>query len=134
MARHTARRAAMQLIYENMLGGEGGDDTLYGMIEYPADDEDVSYAVYLAKETESHYGELDAIISNYSKARSIDRIPLVTMAILRLALFEIHFCPDTPNNVVINEAVEMAKRYSELSDGRFINGLLGAYVRDHAKE
>ena len=55
---------------------------------------------------------------------------MLVRAILRLALFEMDYLKDTPSSVVINEAVELAKRYGEEGDSRFINGLLGSYLRE----
>ena len=134
MARHAARRAAMQLIYENMFGGEGGDNTLFGMVEFPAEDEDVAYVYDLVAGAVSHSQELDAIISTYSPKREIERLPGISLAILRLALYESLYCLDTPISVIINEAVDMAKRFSNVSDSKFINGLLGAYSREHPRD
>lgn len=133
MARHAARRAAMQLIYENMYGGQGGNDTLFGMVEFPAEDEDVAYVYELVEGAVSHSQELDEIISTYSPKREIERLPGITLAILRLALYESLYCQDTPISVIINEAVDMAKRFSNIADSKFINGLLGAYMREHPR-
>ncbi len=133
MARHAARRAAMQLIYENMYGGQGGNDTLFGMVEFPAEDEDVAHVYELVEGAVSHSQELDEIISTYSPKREIERLPGITLAILRLALYESLYCQDTPISVIINEAVDMAKRFSNIADSKFINGLLGAYMREHPR-
>ena len=123
----------MQLVYENMYGGEGGDETLFGMVEYPENDEDIAFLYDLVAGTVQHAQELDDIVSTYSPKREIDRIPGVSLAVLRLALYELKFCPDTPESVVINEAVEMIKRFSEPEEAKFINGLLGAYQRDNPR-
>ena len=133
MARHAARRAAMQLIYENIYGGQGGNDTLFGMVEFPAEDEDVAYVYELVEGAVSHSQELDDIISTYSPKREIERLPGITLAILRLALYESLYCQDTPISVIINEAVDMAKRFSNIADSKFINGLLGTYTREHPR-
>ena len=129
MSRLAARRAAMQMIYEDMLGGEGGDDTLLGLIEFQADDKlDEDYISALTFGVKQHQADIDREIASRSQSRELERIPVLVRAILRLALFEMDYLKDTPSSVVINEAVELAKRYGEEGDSRFINGLLGNYL------
>lgn len=131
MSRLAARRAAMQMIYEDMLGGEGGDDTLLGLIGFQADDHcDEDYIKALTSGVKQHREDIDRQIASRSKSWELERIPALVRAILSLALFELDFVKDTPSSVVINEAVELAKRYGEEGDSRFINGLLGSYLRD----
>ena len=131
MSRLAARRAAMQMIYEDMLGGEGGDDTLLGLIGFQADDHrDEDYIKALTSGVKQHREDIDRQIASRSKSWELERIPALVRAILSLALYELDFVKDTPSSVVINEAVELAKRYGEEGDSRFINGLLGSYLRD----
>lgn len=131
MSRLAARRAAMQLSYEHLLGGEGGQATLQELIDFDTSDEDDSrYIDSVLQGIASHEAELDQQISRLSPLRGLDRIPVVVRAILRLALFEMQHLKDVPNSVVINEAVELAKRYGEESDARFVNGLLGTVARE----
>ena len=61
-----------------------------------------------------------------------ERIPLVAAAIMRLAMFEILYMPDIPNGAAINEAVEIAKKYESPEVVRFVNGILGSFVRAEA--
>ena len=132
MARHAARRAAMQLIYEDMLGGEGGSQTLEELIGFAQEDkEDGFYINSLVEGVAGKAALLDAEVSKRSSTRELDRIPKVVLAILRLSLFELTYLKDSPQSVIINEAVELAKRYGEENDSRFVNGLLGNYVREH---
>ena len=132
MARHAARRAAMQLIYEGMLGGAGGSDTLEELIGFAQEDkEDGPYISSLVVGVANSAALLDAEVAKRSSTRELDRIPKVVLAILRLSLYELAFLQDSPQSVIINEAVELAKRYGEDSDSRFVNGLLGNYVREH---
>ncbi len=134
MSKIAARRAAMQLVYENMYGGQGGDDTLFGMVDYQVEnDDEVSYIYDLVTGAVRHAEETDKIIGEYSPQRELERIPGISRAVLRLALYELKYCMDTPESVIINEAVEIAKRFSLPDDRRFVNGLLGAYVRDNPR-
>ena len=132
MARHAARRAAMQLIYEDILGGGGGSETLEELIGFAQEDkEDGHYISSLVGGVANKAALLDAEVAKRSSTRELDRIPKVVLAILRLSLYELAYLQDSPQSVIINEAVELAKRYGEESDSRFVNGLLGNYVREH---
>lgn len=86
------------------------------------------FAAELAKAVWAHRAEADKVIAKLSKDWPIDRISKVDHSILRVALFELS-SGETPSSVVINEAVEMAKRYSGDESSKFINGILGAQVR-----
>lgn len=131
MSRLTGRRAAMQMVYENMLGGEGGQDTLLGLIEFQEDDEtDFDFISKLTEGVALHQADLDHQIAIRSKNREYDRIPVLVRAILKVALFELAYLKDSPSAAVINEAVELAHRFGEEGDSRFINGVLGNYLRD----
>ena len=121
----------MQLSYEHLLGGEGGNATLQEMIDFDTSDaEDKVYIDCVLQGIASHELELDEQIQKLSPTRGLERIPLVVRAILRLALFEMQHLKDAPNSVVINEAVELAKRFGEESDARFVNGVLGSVARE----
>jgi N utilization substance protein B len=122
----------MQLIYEGMLGGGGGSETLEELIGFAQEDnEDGPYIRSLVDGVAGSAALLDAEVAKRSSTRELDRIPKVVLAILRLSIYELAFLQDSPQSVIINEAVELAKRYGEDSDSRFINGLLGNYVREH---
>ena len=119
------------MIYEDMLGGEGGDDTLLGLIEFKPDDErDDEYIKALTEGVKKCQADIDREIASRSQTRELSRIPVLVRSILRLAMYELNYLKDTPSSVIINEAVELAKRYGEEGDSRFINGLLGSYLRD----
>lgn len=130
MSRLAARRAALQLLYEQMMGGSGGDETLLGLIGFHEDEQaDLQFIEALLQGVEAHGAALDAEISTRSPSRELSRIPLVTRAILRMALYELMYLKDVPAPAVINEAVELSNRFAEDSDSRFINGVLGSFVR-----
>lgn len=145
MARITARAAVMQMIYEHLAGGEGGEETLQMVYDelrkdgVPGVDEirptepgeaDRAYISRILDGVLSHVTELDEKISAASVNWSLERIAKVDLTILRLATYEILYEDDVPGSVAINEAVELANRYSEPSGGRFINGVLGTILRD----
>lgn len=133
MARSAARAAAMQLIYEKLMGG-GGEDTLDALISFKPEGDDQAYIDRVVAGVAGRAEELDGIVARYSPSREIGRIARVDLCILRLALYEMRYDQDTPESVVINEAVELAKRFSEPSSARFINGVLGAVSRGEKEE
>lgn len=77
-----------------------------------------------------HDGELRDIIAKYSASRSVSRIAKVNMIILKIAVYEMKYCDRVPNAAAINEAVELAKKYSLKSDSGFVNGILNSYMRE----
>lgn len=144
MSRITARSAVMQMIYEQLAGGEGGEETLQMVydelreegvpgVEEIKDNEpgkaDRAYITRVLDGVLNNLDELDAEISAASRGWTIQRMPKVDLTILRLATWEILHEDDVPGSVSINEAVELASRYSEPSSGRFINGVLGTILR-----
>lgn len=74
---------------------------------------------------------IDNLIARYSHEWAMDRMPGIDRNILRLALTELQNFPDVPASAAINEAVELAKEYGGSESGKFVNGILGAFARDH---
>jgi len=72
----------------------------------------------------AHLEELDALIVRHSEHWRLERMTVVDRNLLRLAIYELLYQPEIPTKVVINEAVEMAKRYGSEASGGFINGIL----------
>jgi transcription antitermination protein NusB len=83
----------------------------------------------LAEGVDVHREELDEVIADHAKGWTVDRIAPLDLNLLRTALYEIEFT-ETPTEVAIDEAVELAKEYSGAEAPRFINGILGAVVRE----
>ena len=77
-----------------------------------------------------HDEELSGIIAKYSAKRALSRIARVNLTILKIAVYEMKYCDRVPNAAAINEAVELAKKYSQKSDSGFINGILNSYMRE----
>ena len=75
---------------------------------------------------EDHQPELDDLISTHAKGWSLARMPALDRAVLRMALLELRERPEVPTAVILDEAVELAKRFSTDDSGRFVNGMLSA--------
>ena len=93
-----------------------------------------TYICTLVKGVAEHAVELDTYIEKYAKGWRFERISLVASAIMRVAMYEIMYMPDIPHGVAINEALEIAKKYETPEVVRFMNGILGSFVREEVKE
>lgn len=88
------------------------------------------YSKTAFENTVSHIEEIDSIITKYLKGWKIARLPKVNLSLLRLAFYEIIFEDSVPSAAAVNEAVELAKKYSGSEDSSFINGVLRSYLRN----
>ena len=107
------------------------EEPLYA--EFPEKGE-LDYITKLVLGVGSHGAELDGYIAKYAKGWRFSRIDRVASAIMRVTMYEILYMPDVPNKVAINEAVEIAKRYVDDDVVKFINGILGSFVRSELPE
>ncbi len=124
MSRTEQREQAFCLVFQNLFNNE---ETVSIYEENVA--KVGKYAKALFEGVVSKTDELDEVINTYSKGWKTNRLPKVNLAILRLAVYEIKYVEDVPQSVAINEAVELAKKYSGEGDYSFINGILGSVAR-----
>ena len=129
MARAEARRVAMQLIYENMLGGVGGEETMLNLLGFLPSSDDARYIESVVSGVAQRGGELDEAISKLLVNWTIERLARVDLSILRLGAFEILYREDVPAAVAVNEAVELSHVFSTEEASGFINGVLGNLAR-----
>lgn len=129
MARGEARAAAMQLIYEAMLGGDGGEYTLSELLGFSPSGDDMEYIGGVVGGVREKAQELDDRLQQFLVNWTTERLSRVDLAILRLAAYEIIYCEDVPDAVAVNEAVELSHRFSTEEAGGFINGVLGSMLR-----
>ena len=130
MSRKSARAAAVQMVFENMLGGDGGEETLRGLIEFTPEEDDQQYIDALLGGVEENAAALDARIEKCLKGWTLDRIAKVDLAVLRVAAYELCCARETPDAVVINEAVALAQRYDSPTAAKFVNGVLSTLLAD----
>lgn len=83
------------------------------------------YAREIVDGVADHREEIDELLTSYAQGWTLDRMPNVDRAVLRIASWEILHNPEVPNAVAIDEAVELAKEYSTEDSARFVNGVLG---------
>ena len=127
-ARHAGRKLAMQILYQVHARKENIHeflDTFLSSSEY--DETAKAWGKELAINAWEFISEADKLIQKYAIGWSIERMDVVDLSILRLAFFELNK-GETPVNVVLDEALELAKEFSSPESPRFLNGILGKYV------
>lgn len=128
MTRREAREQALSLIFEMNFN----DNTVEDMVDNAMlfrDETIDDYAVRIAEQVRLHTEELLELIGKNSTRWKANRLPKVSLSILELAMVELAYIKDVPVGAVINEAVELAKKYAGDEDASYINGVLGGYVR-----
>ncbi|MDI9419805.1 MAG: transcription antitermination factor NusB [Firmicutes bacterium] len=129
MSRRLARRKALQLLYQIDLTQSSPDeawsrsDAKEGLTASAQE-----FAYTLVTGVRQYIQEIDKLIAGFAKDWSIERMSYVDRNILRLAVYELKYLPDIPAKVAVNEAVELAKDFSDLQASKFINGVLGTVV------
>jgi transcription antitermination protein NusB len=123
--RSDARERALYLLYEAYSKGIAPSDALALQVLEPDE-----LTTLLVVGVGAHVETLDAAIAARAKGWALDRMPVLDLNILRLGSFELAYRPDVPIAVAIDEAVELAKRFSTDDSGKFVNGVLSALVAD----
>lgn len=134
-ARRKARELALQMLFENDVAGTRADE----MFQRSADLQKApptirDFTERLVSGTLANRDDLDAIITKQAEHWRLARMPIVDRNILRLALFELLHEPSTPRPVIIDEALEIAKRFSTPRSSQFINGILDGVLKSRKAE
>jgi N utilization substance protein B len=133
--RHLGRELALQWLYQIDVGHLPPEDV---MADVPEDEdalqglteEGVGFAQALVRGILADLPRVDATLREYAPEWPPERMAGVERNVLRIAFYELLNAPDTPASVTIDEAVEVAKTYGSDESGKFVNGILGAYVRE----
>ena len=133
-----SRRHLRQRALQAIVSIEFGQDPLQAaQFSYLYDQEEVQEAeiplflLQLVTGVADHRDELDKELEPHLKAGwSLDRMTTIDKNILRLGLFEIQYCEETPDRVAVNEAIELAKDFSDQASVKFINGVLTHFVKE----
>jgi len=126
--RSDARERALYLLYEAHSKGITPTDALALQVLEPDE-----LTTLLVTGVEQHRDRLDAAIAATSRGWTLERMPVLDLSVLRLASFELAERPEVPVAVVLDEAVELAKRFSTDDSGRFVNGVLSA-LKDELRQ
>jgi N utilization substance protein B len=124
-ARTKARKRAVDVLYEADLRGRDRMEVLRERIA-DANPPVPDHTVRLVEGVEEHAGRIDELIDTHARGWSLDRLPDVDRAILRMSVFELLWADDVPAPVVIDEAVQLARTLSTDDSPAFVNGVLGA--------
>lgn len=129
--RRSAREWAIQFLFQR--------DFNHGELEQDLEDfgsvhelpeKAKGFALRLVRGVIGHHEEIDQLLGQYAEHWDVERMSAVDRNVLRLAIFEMHFRPDIPPVVSLNEAVDIAKDFSGRESGRFVNGILDRALRD----
>lgn len=133
MSRRSARESTMKLLFEIGCRIDEKDDILSSFLnENELDGNDREYIENTVNGTISRLENIDKKIENYTRGWKAQRLAKTDLTVLRLAVYEI-YCSDTPESVIINEAVDLAKKYGTEKSGAFVNGVLSSISKDYEK-
>lgn len=119
-SRREARERALELAYEAEVRGWTIEEAVAAQVVSPD-----PFVVTMLHNAEANRAEAERLIEDRSTRWTLSRMPVIDVVIMRLAIAEL-IADDTPTGVVLNEAVELATRYSTDESGRFVNGILSA--------
>jgi N utilization substance protein B len=128
-SRRFARELALQTLYGTEVGHRAPDEMLGETTARIDGSEGRQFIKDLVYGTLEFSDESDAQIAPLLEGWTLERLPTIDRIVLRMSVFELNHLPETPAPVVINEAVELAKKFSTEDSGRFINGVLSKATR-----
>lgn len=128
MSRKKSREFAFRLVFEKFFH-EPDIDISESDEDFVLDDEDKNFVNELFDGINNHYDEIINIIKDNIEGYELDRVFKVDLAILVLAIYELKFLDSTPQKVVLNEAIELSKKYSTDKSFSFVNGVLAKIVK-----
>ena len=125
----------MQMLFQGDLGKQSAEDVrrLFWSSVTDIDEETRSFAEDLHRVATARTTEIDALIEEHSQNWRIERMPVVDRSLLRCSVAEMLGFPKTPAAIVINESLEVARRYAAPESIHFLNGVLDAIARDLLK-
>lgn len=130
-ARSKARKRALDILYAAELRGESATEALERAIaegEGPTN----AYTATLIRGVVERQGRIDELLAEYSEGWTLDRMPAVDRNVLRLGVFELLYVDDVPEAVAVSEATALVHDLSTEESPQFVNGVLGAILRNRA--
>ncbi|MGC8879249.1 MAG: transcription antitermination factor NusB [Anaerolineae bacterium] len=132
--RRHARIVALQALYELDMTRHTPEYALGCRLkEHPLPRAGVTFAFYLVEGVLDNKQRIDRLIGELAPEWPVEQIAVIDRNILRIAILEILYAPDTPPKVAVNEAVELAKMFGSDSSPPFVNGVLGTLINRHRK-
>ena len=130
-SRRQSRELAFRAVYQADVTGETPKHCLEEILEETPSSDDIRlFAATLVEEFEEHRENVDAIVSRTAHNWPLRRMAATDRSILRLAVVELLHHAETPTRVVLDEAIEIAKKYGSETSGSFVNGILDRIAHD----
>jgi N utilization substance protein B len=130
-ARSKARKRALDLLYASDLRGESATEALGRAID-EGEGPTNAYTADLVRGVAEHQARIDEVLAEYSQGWTLDRMPAVDRNVLRLGVFELLYVDDVPDAVAVSEALALVRDLSTDESPQFVNGILGAVLRNKA--
>ncbi|MGN0704929.1 MAG: transcription antitermination factor NusB [Lentihominibacter sp.] len=131
MTRNEAREILMQIVFEMESARTMNAETAEKLAEDRLSGNHISRGKNLLKYITEHIEEIDHEINTHSRSWKTGRMPKVDLAIMRLSIGEVRACDDIPTAVSVNEAINLARKYSTPQSSRYIHGVLGSVFREN---
>ena len=137
MSRRRAREIALQVLYQVDISGDTA--SLENSIEqwakeFSLSEKSLVFTRELVAGTLRHKETIDQKLMSTAHDWALDRMNTVDRNLMRLALYEMLYCPEIPQRVTLNEAIEIAKRFGGDDSAKFINGILDKFIEDEQKK
>ncbi len=139
--RHLGRIVALQTLFEQEFRTTSGDKafdldqvTKKNIQRYHKTLKDTAFVRQLVKGVDSHVSDIDKVLQPLAPEWPLDQIARMDRLVLRIGAYELLYETDTPDKVVINEAVELAKAFGGDNSSKFINGVLGSLLRQQKEK
>ncbi|OIN97255.1 transcription antitermination factor NusB [Candidatus Desantisbacteria bacterium CG1_02_38_46] len=133
--RRKARELALQVLFQIDVGEIVLEDTIKNFWKIEKVLPEIrDFTLRLSRGVMENITQINEVITKYTKNWTINRINNIDRNILRIAIYELLYCPDIPYKVAINEAIEIAKKYGTLESGKFINGVLDKVAKEKGKD
>jgi N utilization substance protein B len=129
-SRRQGREVALQALYAIVVGHRDASDALSELVGQGSETDYRAFVKDLVLGTLDHASEADGLISPLLEGWTLERLPTIDRLLLEMGTFELRHRPETPRAVVINEAVELAKKFSTDESNRFVNGVLNAIAKE----
>ncbi len=142
LTRRKLREALIKILYASKHNDRGFEENLQDLVDLSRDidenvplidDKDEKYLKKVLSDIEKNKSKIDSILQEVALKWSLDRILDLDRAIMELGIYELLYRDDIPNEVAINEAIEISKKYSGEESYSFINGILDAISKKYSK-
>jgi N utilization substance protein B len=132
-SRRLGREQALQVLYSVTVGNREPAEALDEVVGTDADSEHRTFVRDFVLGTLAYAEDANQVVGPLLEGWTVERLPTIDRLLLQMGTFELRCKPETPAAVAINEAVELAKRFSTEDSGRFVNGVLNAVAKADAK-